>query len=232
MPETKQPFNIPDMGTFYRAGHRYYMTPSGKHYPSVTSVLKADVEKQEALEKWRQDIGDREADRIVRITGTRGTALHEAIERYLNGDDNPAGGCFPDVQAMFSAIKPVLDKDITDIIGQEIPMYSDYLETAGRGDLVAKYKGKNAFIDFKNSLRVRKKEFLKSYFMQISAYCVMFEERTGIPINDMIIIMAVEHHHEAFVYHDYRDNHIQDFINLRKRYEKENASNYVSRFAA
>jgi len=89
-----------------------------------------------------------------------------------------------------------------------------------------------AIVDFKNSRKFRKKEFIKSYFMQCAVYAVMYEELTGTPINDIIIIMAVENRPEGVVYHEKRDDHIGDYIELRKEYEKTLNPNYISRFAA
>ena len=101
-----------------------------------------------------------------------------------------------------------------------MPLYSDYLGVAGRVDCVADWNGRLAVIDFKTSKKPKKKEWISSYFMQAAAYCVMWEERTGIPIDKTVIVVAVDGD-EPQVFEEKRDNFIQPCIETIIRYKNE-----------
>jgi|APSaa5957512535_1039671.scaffolds.fasta_scaffold15186_9 hypothetical protein len=231
MSATKLLSNFPDLKEFYpQGGGRRYVTPEGHQYPSVTTVIGAQSDKT-GLDEWRARVGDKEADRISRKARNRGQLLHDICEKYALGEEGFDAGYFPDVIAMFESMRYVFDEDVTEVVGTEIPMYSDHLETAGRTDLVAKYKNRLAIIDYKNSMKPKKAEWIRNYFIQTSVYCVMFEERTGVPIADIVIIMAIEGNPRAEVFHGKRDEFIGDFIQMRKDYAKGRYFNYNSRFS-
>ena len=157
---------------------RFYKTPEGNLYPSVTTVLGA--QKNEGLLRWRKWVGNEEADRIMHHASTRGTALHEAVERYCDNEEEYfAPGEMPHVKSMFKSIEPQL-KNIGVIAVQEAPLYSDFLGLAGRVDLIGEWDGVPSIVDFKTSSRRKKKSEIKSYFMQATAYAHMFEERTNV----------------------------------------------------
>ena len=92
---------------------------------------------------------------------------------------------------MFNSIKFWLD-DIDNIHALEDPLYSDFLQVAGTVDCIADFQGKLSVIDFKTSSKPKDRDDIYNYFMQTAAYAVAFEERTGIPIGRLVIIMAVE----------------------------------------
>ena len=93
---------------------------------------------------------------------------------------------------MFNTMKAVLDKKINNIWFQEAFLYSDELETAGQVDCIAEYDGKLSIIDFKTSRKLKKEEFIQNYFMQVSFYAKAFEERTGIPVDQGVILIGVD----------------------------------------
>ena len=101
-----------------------------------------------------------------------------------------------------------------------MPLWSSYLGVAGRVDCIAEYDGRLSVIDYKTSSKPKKKEWIGSYFQQASAYCVMFEERTGIPIDKIVIVIAVENA-DAQVFVEKRDNHILDCMGTIEKYYKE-----------
>jgi genome maintenance exonuclease 1 len=91
---------------------------------------------------------------------------------------------------------------------------------AGTVDCIADYDGKRSVIDFKTASKIKTKESIDHYFMQTAAYAVMFEERTGIPVNQLVIIMGCDESTRALVFIEKRDNWIQKFIDLRHDYYK------------
>lgn len=194
-------------------GGRRYETPSGKKYPSVTSVLgllgKADIMA------WRKRVGEEEANRISSRAARRGTAIHSLCEDYLlNKEVNPT----PFDLEVFNSIKPCLNR-IDNVHCLETQLYSDHLQVAGTVDCIAEYNGRLSIIDFKTSKRVKSRDDIHSYFMQTAAYAVMFEERTGIPVDQLVIIMSVDDD-EPLIFIEKRDTWIGEFVDLRKDYAK------------
>ena len=192
---------------------RVYQTPSGRAYPSVTSVLGM-LGKKEIME-WRARVGEEEANRVSARAARRGTAIHSLCEDYLLNKEVKAG---PFDLETFLSISPYLDK-INNIHCLETQLYSDYLQVAGTVDCIAEYEGKMSIIDFKTSKRVKTRDDIHGYFMQTAAYAVMFEERTGIPVGRLVIIMAVDDE-QPLIFNEKRDDWINRFIELREDYSK------------
>jgi genome maintenance exonuclease 1 len=192
-------------------GSRVYETPSGRAYPSITTIT-GQYNKQAILD-WRKRVGDAEANRISTTAANRGTRIHTLCESYLN-NEHVEPNLF-DTET-FKAIKPYLN-NIQDIHCLETPLYSDHLEVAGTVDCIAKYNGKMSVIDFKTSKRKKSRDEISNYFMQCSAYAVAFEERTGVPVGKIVIIMAVDDD-DTIIFEEKRDEWINDFIDLRKTY--------------
>lgn len=195
------------------AGGRLYQTPTGRAYPSVTSILGI-LGKAEILE-WRKRVGDAEANRIAARAARRGTAIHTLCEHYLLNKEVDPG---PFDLETFKSITPYLDK-INNIHCLETQLYSNFLQVAGTVDCIAEYEGKLSVIDFKTSKRIKTRDEIHSYFMQTSAYAVMFEERTGIPIGQLVIIMSVDDD-KPLIFKEKRDDWIHRFIELREDYSK------------
>lgn len=192
---------------------RVYQTPTGKAYPSVTSVLGL-LGKAEILE-WRKRVGEEEANRVSARAARRGTAVHSLCEDYLlNKEVNPG----PFDLETFKSIQPFLDK-INNVHCLETQLYSDYLQVAGTVDCIAEYDGKMSIIDFKTSKRIKTRDDIHGYFMQTAAYAVMFEERTGIPVGKLVIIMSVDDE-KPLLFIEKRDDWIHRFIELRQDYSK------------
>lgn len=180
-------------------GKRIYVTPEGAHYPSITTVLSAG--HNPAIDNWKKAVGEVEAARVLHHAGTRGTALHNIAESYLKNDlDYMSNSTMPHVRALFNTVKPVIDPSIDSVILQECPLYSDKLKVAGRVDLVAVYEGIHSIVDFKTSKRVKTKDEINNYFIQAAFYGAAFYERTGIPIKQSVILMAVDDHPEPLVF--------------------------------
>lgn len=210
------PVPFQDLKTVTQDGRRFYQTPEGNLYPSVTTITGLH-NKKEILE-WRKRVGDAEANRISTQASSRGTRVHKICEDYLNNDLN-LSKYMPDSVAMFKSIQPIIDKYVGDIHAIEAPLYSDHLKVAGRVDCIADFDGKISIIDFKTSSRQKSEEKIANYFMQCAAYAVMFEERTGIPISRLAIVIAVaDDHPQVFV--KKRDDYIGMFKHYRELFDK------------
>ncbi len=162
---------------------RYYDTPEGK-FPSVTTVT--GWEKRKFFAEWRKN-NPEEAKR----TTSRGNKLHSLLEKYLNNEELNKKEIDPFTLDLFLQIKPEIDK-IDNIHALEVPLYSKLLKLAGRVDCIAEYNGELAIIDFKGSTKQKRKEDIDNYFMQATAYSIMWKERVGIPVKKIVILIACE----------------------------------------
>jgi len=205
---------------------RVYLTPTGVKYPSITTVL-GHFGKHKIME-WRKAVGEEEANKVAARAASRGTAMHTLCERYIDNDEKVFDEkTMPHVKAMFNSIKPVIDTRVGKVYLQEVALYSDHLRIAGRVDLIAEFDGVLSIIDFKTSSRRKTEDDIKDYFEQESAYAIMFEERTKIPIVNLVTIMAIENDQEPLVFKEHRDNHARDLIRKIRLYEREKGIQYV-----
>lgn len=167
---------------------RFYKTPNGNYYPSVTSVLGSIT--NEYLDKWIRNVGKEEASRVSKIAANRGTKIHECCENYILGKQNKFSMFEPDIKIMFENLIPYIDQ-FEEVHGVESRVYSDILRVAGTIDCIAKIAGKMYIIDYKTSSRIKTREEIYSYFMQCSVYAIAFYELTGITIPNIRILMTV-----------------------------------------
>ena len=183
---------------------RFYVTPEGKEYPSITTVLSP--RNKEGLMKWRKKVGNDVATHIANKAATRGTKVHKMCEDFINGLDmeKPKKDFLP--YCLFNELKNQTFDNINDVIGQELVLYSDKYKIAGRTDLIANYKGELSIVDFKTSTNERKDSYNENYYIQTSAYAEMFEELTGQPINQIVILVVTE------------DGIVQEFIKDKQEY--------------
>jgi len=194
-------------------GTRVYSTPSGRAYPSVTTVT--GLLKKEVLMEWRKRVGDEEANKISARAAGRGTRIHKLCEDFLRGDTVKPN--FIDKE-MWDSIVPEFEH-IDNIHALESKLYSDHLQVAGTVDCIAEYKGKLAVIDFKTSTRIKLREDIGDYFMQCAAYAVAFEEMTGIPVPRLIVIMGVDDD-KPLIFKEKRNTWIEEFKDLRLEYKR------------
>lgn len=217
-----------DLSTIEIDGKRRYVIPTNTlkliTYPSITTVLSHG--KNYALENWKRRVGEEESNRISRIACDRGSALHSLMERYINNENIVFdASIMPDAVAMFRGIVPEINMHIGKVFLQEKPLYSNHLKVAGRTDLIAEFDGRLSVIDFKTSKRIKTRSEIDNYFIQTCAYCIMFEERTGIPVDKLVIIMAVDGQRKPIVFKDNRDNWIDSLHKAITKYEKDHGSN-------
>ena len=166
-------------------GTRFYTTPSGDSFPSITSVTSH--KNKEFFAEWRERVGEEEANKICKLATTRGTKFHEVCQDYL--ENNLKESYDEQSMIMFDAAKPYLDK-IGLVHAIERSMFSEVLGIAGRVDCIAEYDGELAVIDFKTSAKIKKEEWIEQYFVQEVAYACMYFELTGIPVKKLITIMV------------------------------------------
>ena len=196
---------------------RLYQVPSGNFYPSMTTVLGHFTKK--SIHEWRAAVGAEEANRVARHACTRGNAIHHTAERYLNNEeDYLKKGAMPHVVQMWKSMKKVLDDGVNNIVMQECPLYSDELMMAGRVDLIADFDGIPSIIDFKTSSRRKSADEITGYFLQATGYSLMYEERTGRKIDQLVIIMVVEGSDDSIIFVEQRDNWVDLLRERRDEY--------------
>jgi len=179
---------------------RYYKTPAGVLYPSVTTVTGLMGAK--GIAAWRARVGEAEANKISSTASKRGTRIHQLCEDYINGAEiTPDDYDYNDV-INFTLLKKVIDDNIDNVHMQEVRLYSDYLKMAGTVDCVAEFKGMLSIIDFKTAKK---------------AYAIMYEERTGIPVSKIVIIISVDDD-EVQVFEDRRNYYVDKLLQVRKQY--------------
>jgi genome maintenance exonuclease 1 len=196
-------------------GGRFYTLPDGTKLPSVTTVMGA--QKKDSIMKWRKRVGDAEANRISSKATSRGNNVHTLCERYLNND--ALGEIMPDAREMFKSIKPILDECVSDIWYQEQALWSTTLGMAGRVDVIAHWNGVLSIIDFKTSSRIKTRDKIESYFWQECAYALMLEEMIGVPVNQLVTLMAVDNE-KPLIFIEKTEDHIDGLVDAIKFYRE------------
>ena len=168
-------------------GKRFYVTPDGNSYPSITTVLS--LQDKPGIDKWKLNVGEKEAKRISKESMRIGTAVHQMAEFYLSNYIIKLKDEDKKIVDTFNRLRFLLG-NINNIVGVEIPLFSDLLRVAGTTDCIAEYNGQLSIIDFKTSRKPKKEEWIDDYYMQTFAYKLMFEEMTGIEIQQIVILVA------------------------------------------
>ena len=201
---------------------RFYETPDGQSYPSVTTVTA--LEGRDNIEAWRKKIGEKKADEISKAAMMTGTRVHKLAEMYLRNEvfrqEDFFGETLPNVQRMFEQLEILLNNNVGVIKAIEAPLYSHSLRVGGRVDLIAEWDGELSIIDFKTSKKPKREDWIKAYYMQSCAYARMFEELTNITVRKVVIAIAVDNH-QSQVFTADSEEYIQEFIDLRKKYDLE-----------
>ena len=192
---------------------RRYITAAGNAYPSVTAITS--LVNEGAIQEWRNRVGEEKANAISLKASTRGTQVHSIIEKYINNEDT--SDFLPHIKQSLENLKPLIDKHVTKVFGTEVALYSDHLQVAGTCDAIVEWDGIPTIVDWKTSRRPKKKANIGNYFMQLAAYAVMWEERTGMACNATRIVMDVDDFHPV-MYKETRDAHIEEFIKWRDEY--------------
>ena len=183
---------------------RFYVTPEGNEYPSITTVLSP--RNKEGLMKWRKKVGEKVATHIANKAAVRGSKVHKMCEDYLNGSDMEKHKKDFLPYCLFNELKDKTFDNINEVIAQEVTLYSDKYKVAGRTDLIANYRNELSIVDFKTSTNERKDSYNENYYIQTAAYAEMFEELTGQPINQIVILVVTE------------NGTVQEFIKDKQEY--------------
>jgi hypothetical protein len=197
--------SLPEVTTETINRKRFYVTPEGEKYPSITTVLSN--RKKEGLFEWRKRVGNDVANYVARTSASRGTKVHHMCEDYLNNefDEEKHKKDFLPF-CLFNQLKDQALCNMNNIYAQEAGLYSDKYKVAGRVDCVAEYKDTLSIIDFKTSTRERSDDWNENYYIQGSAYAEMFEERTKIKIDQVVILVVTE------------DGTVQEFVKSKQDY--------------
>jgi len=167
-------------------GVRFYEI-DGTSYPSVTSVLS--LLKGDSLKEWRAKVGESVANWEMGRAARRGKAMHTIVEQYMKSQTTPIRDVLP--LGLFKLIRPYVDQ-IDNVRLLESIMYSKKLTIAGQVDCVAEYNGKLSVIDFKSANKTREEGWIENYFLQTTAYAMMYEEIYGEKIEQIVVIIACE----------------------------------------
>ena len=202
--------DIPELTTKTIDRKRYYITPEGKEYPSITTVL-SNRGKKGTLE-WRKRVGNDVANYISGKAAKRGTAVHHMCEDYLNNVSFIEPDWWQEKQknflpfCLFNQLRNGVLQYINNIHAQECSLYSNKYGIAGRVDCIAEYNRVLSIIDFKTSTSERNDKYNENYYIQTAAYAEMYEERTGIPTDQIVILVVTE------------DGQVQEFIKSKQEY--------------
>ena len=198
-------------------GKRHYVFDKEK-LPSVTTILDLtqSAEKRESLKAWAARVGEETAEKIKSESAARGTAMHKILEKYILEQgylDETAVG----KQAHNMAIQVIQSglSNVTEYYGTECTLYYPGLY-AGQTDLVGIHKGQDAIIDFKQTNKPKRKEWIDDYFMQLSAYAMAHNILFGTTISKGVVMMCS------------KDNYYQEFIVEGEEFKKH-AHNFLRR---
>lgn len=184
---------------------RMYVTPSGNRLPSVTTILSATADKT-FIEEWRKRVGSAEADRITKTSTGLGTSMHKMLENYVLHQTPPTGNFIAAAMA-----KAIINKGfprVNEIWGVEVGLYADELY-GGTTDCVGVHDGNEAIIDFKNSRRLKKFEWIGDYLIQSVAYALSHNEMYGTNIRKGVIMLATH------------DGEYQEFVVEGKEFDRQ-----------
>ena len=170
---------------------RFYQTPDGNKYPSVTTVI-SEMSDKTAIIKWRKRVGEEEANRVSGRATRRGTAVHTLLEKFVLNEEIDFADTMPLNKTMFNQIAKYLEQNVDNVRSSEGQLFSHKLKIAGSVDLIASYKGEPAIIDFKTSTKPKRKEWIENYFLQATMYSYMLYEMTGLYHPKLVIMIAVE----------------------------------------
>lgn len=177
-------------------GKRHYCTPNGEPVPSVTTVLDKTkpAEERAALENWKRRVGHEKAQAITTEAANRGTRMHTYLENYVLEGSLKEKGSNPYSWASHAMAQTVIDKglcNVDEFWGMEVPLYFPSVY-AGTTDCVGIHQGGEAILDFKQSNKPKKEEWIGSYKLQLCAYAEAHNEVYGSNIRKGVILMCVK----------------------------------------
>lgn len=190
MLKLKSPYEYSELKRTSVNGKRLYKNPFGNPVPSVTTILDATKpkEKREALANWKKRVGVEEAARITREAADNGTRMHAILEHWVKNEDY-TGETTILSEKMAEVVKQNVEPHLDEVWGSEVNLCYPGLY-AGTTDLVGVYKGKPTIMDFKQTNKPKKREWIDDYFMQGAAYGMAHNELYGTKIENIAIFMC------------------------------------------
>jgi genome maintenance exonuclease 1 len=191
----KQKYNYSPLNRKEVSGKRLYECPGGISVPSVTTILdrtKSEESKQ-ALANWKKAVGEEKARQITTEAANRGTRMHKYLEDYIKGDALKESVSNPYAQQSLLMAKTVIDQGfskIDEVWGSEVPLYFPELY-AGTTDCVGIHDGEESILDFKQTNKPKKEEWIEDYYLQLTAYALAHNEVHGSNIKKGVIMMCV-----------------------------------------
>ena len=182
-------------------GQRMYATPDGAKLPSVTTILDRTkpAEKRAALEQWKKRVGHEKAQQITTEAANRGTRMHTYLEHYIiNGEQKDRGSnpfSWPSHAMASTVIREGLSQ-VDEFWGTEVPLYFPRIY-AGTTDCVGIHRGEPAILDFKQTNRPKREEWIDDYKLQLAAYAEAHNELYGTDIRKGVILMCVKPDEDA-----------------------------------
>lgn len=177
-------------------GKRHYCLPNGEKVPSVTTILDKTKpqEKREALENWKKRVGEAQAQAITTEAANRGTRMHAYLETYIKSEQMMQFPTNPYAHPSWFMAAEVILKGLVHVDefwGTEVPVYYSGLY-AGTTDCVGVWKGKPAIMDFKQTNKPKKREWIEDYFLQLAAYAAAHNDTHGTDIQHGVILMCAQ----------------------------------------
>ena len=176
------------------SGRRLYATPDGNRVPSVTTILDKTkpAEAREALANWRKAVGEKKAQEITSEAAGRGTRMHKFLEDHIKGIPLKESVTNPFAQQSLDMARMVIAQGfwkVDEVWGNEVPLYFPELY-AGTTDCVGLHQGDPAILDFKQTNKPKKEEWIEDYYLQLTAYALAHNEVHGTNIRKGVILMC------------------------------------------
>jgi len=177
-------------------GKRFYATPDGNNLPSVTTILDKtkSQDKIEALNRWRKSVGVEKAQQITTEAANRGTRMHTYLEQYVRDGAIKDPGSNPYTWPSHAMAKVVVDnglRNVSEFWGIEVPLYFPSIY-AGTTDGAGIHLNEEAILDYKQTNKPKKREWIEDYFVQLCAYAEAHNELHGTKIRKGVILMCVK----------------------------------------
>jgi genome maintenance exonuclease 1 len=185
-------------------GRRLYQTPDGTAVPSVTTILDKTkpAEAREALARWKKAVGEQKAQEITTEAAGRGTRMHKFLEDHIKGIPLKESVTNPYAQQSLDMARKVIAEGfpkINEVWGSEVPLYFPELY-AGTTDCCGVHEGDEAILDFKQTNKPKKLEWIGDYFLQLTAYALAHNEVHGTNIRKGVILMcSKDYEYQEFI---------------------------------
>jgi ATP-dependent exoDNAse (exonuclease V) beta subunit len=189
-------FEYQSLSRVTEEGKRLYATPDGNRLPSVTTILDKTKpeEKKQALNEWRKRVGVENAQKITTEAANRGTRMHTYLEDYIKQGQLKERGSNPFSWASHAMAQTVIEdglKNVNEIWGVEVPLYFPKLY-AGTTDGCGLHLNEESILDYKQTNKPKRQEWIEDYYLQLVAYALAHNEVYGTNIRKGVVLMCVK----------------------------------------